>query len=187
MTKRIFFAVDIIPGPVLLEAFTLIRQRLRLEKINWVSPGQLHITLAFLGEIPKESIPAIITGVEPVVAGHRAFGLTLSSVGVFRSLRDPGVLWIGCDPVPEFRNIKQELDQVLTGFGYEPENRAFSPHLTLGRIRGLRNHNQLSQIITLYKDVVFQEQVMHHVVLYESRLTPAGPEYLPLKRFTLKS
>jgi 2'-5' RNA ligase len=50
----------------------------------------------------------------------------------------------------------------------------------------LRDQNQLSQVIALYKDTVFQQQVIKQVVLYESRLTPAGPEYTPLKKFTLK-
>ena len=184
--KRLFFAVDIVPGKTLLEAYDLIRYRLRLEKINWVATGQLHITLAFLGDTEDEVIPGIISGAAEVLDHHNRFELTLSAAGVFKNLHDPRVFWIGCLVAPEFQQIKTDLDRVLAGFGYEPDNRAFSPHLTLGRIRGLRNANQLAQLITLYKDVVFQQDVIRQVILYESKLTPAGPEYTPVQVFNLK-
>jgi len=186
ITRRLFFAVDILPGKALLEAYDLIRYRLRLEKINWVATDQMHITLAFLGDTEDEVIPDIITGATEVLNLHREFEITLSAAGVFKNLHDPRVFWIGCLATPEFQQIKSDLDRVLAGSGYEPDNRVFSPHLTLGRIKGLRNPNQLAQLITLYKDVYFQQDVIRQVILYESRLTPEGPEYTPVQVFNLK-
>jgi RNA 2',3'-cyclic 3'-phosphodiesterase len=183
--KRVFFAVDIVPGPQLLEAFDLIRYRLRLEKVNWVQAGKMHITLAFLGDTEEDLIPALVTAVEKELAPFSKFELTLSSVGVFKSLHDPRVIWTGCHAGPEFHRMKADLDKVLAGYGYEPEGRIFSPHLTLGRIKFIRNPNQLAQLITLYKDVIFQRDVIREVILYESKLNPAGPEYFPLKKFML--
>jgi RNA 2',3'-cyclic 3'-phosphodiesterase len=185
--KRLFFAVDIVPEPKLLEAFEMIRYRLRLEKINWVTAKQMHLTLAFLGETPAGTIPSLIAGADPVLTAKPCFELTLSSVGVFKSLRDPTVLWTGCNASAEFQFMKKELDKALVAFGHVPESRPFSPHLTLGRIRGMRDLNQLSQVIALYRDAVFQHQVIRHVTLYESRLTPSGPEYTSLKSYRLRS
>jgi RNA 2',3'-cyclic 3'-phosphodiesterase len=185
--KRVFFAIDIKPEPRLMEAYDLIRHRLRLEKINWVTNGQMHITLVFMGDTEEDLIPGIISAAEKISHLYPLFSITLSSLGVFKNLRDPRVIWIGCDAGKDFQQLRADLENALTGFGYEPENRAFSPHLTLGRIRGLRDQNQLSQVIALYKDAVFQQQLIQQVVLYESRLTPAGPEYIPLKKLPLKT
>jgi 2'-5' RNA ligase len=184
--KRIFFAVDVVAERALLGAYGSIRNRLKQERINWVPAEQLHITLAFLGDMEEGLISGMVAAVEKILELHREFEITLSAMGVFKDLRDPRVIWIGCTAGPEFQQIKSDLDQVLTGFGYEPDNRVFSPHLTLGRIKGMRNTNHLAKLITLYKDVVFQQQVISQIVLYESRLTPAGPEYIPLKKFILK-
>jgi len=184
--KRLFYAIDIVPGRTMLEAFNLIRHRLRLEKINWVAAEQMHITLAFLGDTEDGLIPGLIAGTEAMLARHGGFDITLAATGVFRNLHDPRVFWIGCDVAQELQQIKADLDSFLAGYGFEPENRAFSPHLTLGRIKGLRNPNQLAQVITLYKDTVFQCDAIRQIILYESRLRPAGPEYIPVRKFDLK-
>jgi 2'-5' RNA ligase len=184
--KRTFFAVDIVPNQELLDVIELLQDRLKNDKINWVKAGQLHITLAFLGDMHESSISEMGNEVSKIFILHQRFELILSSVGVFKSLRDPNVIWIGCNVDPEFQQVKDDLDTFLINYGYKPETRTFSPHLTLGRVRGLRNRNQLTQLITLYKDSVFHREVIHQVVMYESRLTPDGPEYFPMKIFSLK-
>ncbi|MFO7370663.1 MAG: hypothetical protein R6X09_10380, partial [Bacteroidales bacterium] len=68
---------------------------------------------------------------------------------------------------------------------FEPENRHFAPHLTLGRVKALRQLNQLGQLITLYKDAVIQKQQTDRIVFYESRLTPQGAVYTPIQTFQL--
>jgi 2'-5' RNA ligase len=68
---------------------------------------------------------------------------------------------------------------------FEVEDRPFSPHLTLGRIKFMRHPNHLGQLIGVYKDTVFQSETIRSIVLYESRLSPAGPEYIALHKFSL--
>jgi 2'-5' RNA ligase len=184
--KRTFIAIDIVPSPRLIEDYDLVRYRLRTERINWVPAGQLHITLNFLGDTDEESLLQIGQTIERTVNTKTNFELTLRSLGVFRSLREPRVIWIGCDKCPGIEHIKKELDHSLTIFGFEPEDRDYSPHLTLGRVKEMRQQNQLSQLITLYKEVAFQKQIVDKITMYESKLTPAGPEYLPLYVFLLK-
>jgi RNA 2',3'-cyclic 3'-phosphodiesterase len=184
--KRTFLAVDIKPTEKLKEDFGLMRYRLRLERINWVSEGSLHITTNFLGDTEEDLLPLMIKNLEESLTLMPAFELLIRSFGVFRNLHDPRVIWLGCDPCPALQQIKNKLDQILSGMGFKPESRDFSPHLTLGRVKNLRQINQLSQLITLYKDSVIQKQWIDHVILYESRLTPAGPEYIPIKNFLLQ-
>jgi RNA 2',3'-cyclic 3'-phosphodiesterase len=184
--KRTFLAVDIHPTEKLKEDFGLIRRRLRLEKINWVPEGSLHITTNFLGDTEEDILPLMVKNFEGSLLSMPAFELVIRSFGVFRNLHDPRVIWLGCDPCPTLQQIKNRLDQVLAGLGFKPESRDFSPHLTLGRVKNLRQVNQLSQLITLYKDVVFQKLRIDHLNFYESRLTPVGPEYISIKNFPLQ-
>jgi RNA 2',3'-cyclic 3'-phosphodiesterase len=183
--KRLFLAVDINPGTALLDAYDDIRFTLRMEKINWVRKDQMHLTLAFLGDTEEDIIPDLLIGVESVIKAHHSFNITLSGLGVFRNIHDPRVLWIGCESEKEFREIKTDTDKILALFEFDVDQRPFAPHLTLGRIKSMRHPNHLSQLIGVYKDTVFQSEKVPEIVLYESRLTPDGPEYTPVHKFVL--
>ena len=185
--KRIFIAVDVLPSSRLKEDYELIRHRMRLEKINWVEIEQMHLTLSFLGDTEEEKVPGIITMLKEFIAEQSPFELTLRSLGVFKNLREPRVLWMGCDPCTALAEIKKKIDQGLTRYGFEAEDRPFSPHVTLGRIKDIRQLNQLAQLITLFKDKVFQQQRIDKIVLYESVLSVKGPEYSPLQIIPLQA
>lgn len=185
MTKRTFIAVDILPESQLKEAFELIRHRMRLEKINWVETGNMHITLSFLGDTEENLVPGISDAIRKTAELFLPFELVLRSFGVFKNLSDPRVLWFGCDASQQLAQIKSKLDNHLLPLGFEPENRKYAPHLTLGRVKGMRQVNQLSQLITLYQDVVIQKQQIDRIVFYESRLTPQGAVYVPIQKFHL--
>ena len=183
MMRRTFIAVDVVASEKVKELYELVRYRMRLEKVNWVATSNLHITLNFLGETEEELLPAITQSIESVIVGQTGFKLLLRSFGVFKSIHDPRVVWIGCDPCPPLQKIKKELDNNLSRLGFKPEYREFSPHLTLGRIKEIRQINQLAQLVATYKDAVFQEQLVKSIVLYESRLTSTGSEYTPIRNF----
>jgi 2'-5' RNA ligase len=183
--KRLFLAIDITPGNELTEAFDNVRHTLRMEKINWVRKDQMHLTLSFLGDTEENIIPGLVTDIETVMNTHHSFRLTLAGLGIFRNIHDPRVLWTGCESEKEFQLIKTDTDKVLKALSFEVEDRPFSPHLTLGRIKSMRHLNHLNQLIGVYKDTVFQSENMRNVVLYESRLTTEGPEYNPVHKFIL--
>jgi 2'-5' RNA ligase len=184
--KRLFLAVDINPDESLLKAYDTVRDTLRMEKINWVRADQMHLTLAFLGDTEETIIPTLISGLEAGLPERRSFGLTLAGLGIFRNIHDPRVIWIGCKAENELQVIKEATDKVLRAMQFEAEDRPFAPHLTLGRIKSIRHVNRLGQLISQYKDTVFQSENIVKIVLYESRLTPQGPEYNPVHEFPLK-
>ncbi len=154
-----------------------------MEKINWVRKDQMHLTLAFLGDTEENIIPGLVSGIENVMNSHHSFKLTLSGLGVFRNIHDPRVIWTGCESEAEFQQIKTETDKVLESLEFEVDDRPFSPHLTLGRIKSMRHQNHLGQLIGVYKDTVFQSENIRQIVLYESRLTTDGPEYTAVHKF----
>jgi RNA 2',3'-cyclic 3'-phosphodiesterase len=185
--KRLFLAIDINPGAALLDAYDHIRHTLRMEKINWVRKDQMHLTLAFLGDTEEDIIPGLVAGIDRVMNAHHPFKITLAGLGVFRNIHDPSVLWTGCEAEKELQLMKTDTDKVLTTLAFEVEDRPFSPHLTLGRIKSMRHLNHLGQLIGVYKDTVFQSETVRKIILYESRLTPDGPEYTAVHKFVPKA
>jgi len=183
--KRTFIAFDIIPSETVKEVFETVRHRLRNERITWIDPGNLHITVKFLGDTDDALIPEIISCANRITVAYEPFRLNLKGLGVFRNIHDPNVLWMGCRIEDSLAKLKNELELSLNSLGFETETRVFSPHLTLGRIKLLRQTNQLGELLTAYKDREFQEMMIHELVYYESRLTPLGSVYTQLQRFTI--
>ena len=183
--KRTFIAIKIEPGKYLLDALNMCREELAGEKIRWVHPDNIHITLKFLGDTPVEKIPGIIEVVGQVAGKHGAFPLTFKGLGVFRDLKHPRVFWAGIDSGPAISRIKQDIDQGLNPYGFEPENRDFRPHLTLGRIKYIRNTAMLEGLLRQYREKEFQVFQASELTYYESILRPSGPEYIVLSRLPL--
>lgn len=101
--------------------------------VRWVDPENFHVTLKFLGEVRPERIPAIEAALQKVGRATASFPLGLGGFGAFPTIRRPRVLWLGVHATPELRCLKQDLEWTLSEVGFEPETRAFHPHLTLGR------------------------------------------------------
>ena len=78
-----------------------------------------------------------------------------------------------------------QIRQPVETLGFQSENRTFSPHLTLGRIKLIREINPLAELLVAYKDMEFQQQMVKEIILYESRLLPSGAVYSPLRVFEL--
>ena len=183
--KRTFIAVKIEPGEALVNVLNECRQELAGERISWVQPQNIHITLKFLGDTREGQIQPISGTIRKVAGEHRSFDLKFRNLGVFRNLRNPRVLWVGIERNPVMEEIKHDLDQHLADFGYEPENREFRPHLTLGRIKFLKDLTGLEHLILRYSDQEFQVSGIREIIYYESILKPYGPEYTAIGRMSL--
>lgn len=164
---RLFVAVDI-PESV-RDAIARLLDRIKRPGPKWVDPKNLHLTLKFIGESnDPEGISKALDGVKGA-----AFEIGLKGLGTF-----PRVLWIGVEAPPEMKLLARRIDQALTPLGIPLEARAFSPHLTLARLK----EGRMSK---------FDEQPdfgtfpVTEFVLYQSRLSPAGSSYTPLRRFPL--
>lgn len=181
--KRTFIAFDIEPSDTLKEVFETIRKNLHSERIRWADTDQLHITLKFLGDTEESLIPSINNALSGLVKKYDPFNVRLKGIGVFRNIHNPQVLWMGCHVEDQTVRLKQELESLMKQLGYEEEKRAFSPHLTLGRIKFLRDNRHLSGILSTYRDNVFQEITVTELKYYESKLTSSGSIYTPIKTF----
>lgn len=100
---------------------------------RWVPGNQLHLTLRFIGEVDA----ALIQEIKAALAGVKAgpFPLALRGIGHFPPGRHPRVLWVGLEGSGPLLELQQEVELALIGAGIPPEERSFSPHITLARLR----------------------------------------------------
>ena len=184
--KRTFFAVDIPVNTVLSGVLLDIRNQLKGERIKWIPADQLHLTLKFLGDTPENSVQEIINAVSESLSNSTVIPLHLGSVGVFKSLKNPRIIWIGAEPCPPLQQIAAFLDESLLSFGFATEEKEFRPHLTIGRVKEINQREKLSRVVEQYRNESFGMVSLNAILFYESCLKPEGPVYLPLKRFPLR-
>jgi RNA 2',3'-cyclic 3'-phosphodiesterase len=101
--------------------------------VRWLEPDDYHLTLKFLGEVRSEHVPVAEGVVDRVAHETKEFPISMSGFGAFPTIRRPNVIWLGVDPCPALRCLKQDLEWGLATHGFERETRAFHPHITLGR------------------------------------------------------
>lgn len=183
--KRTFFAVDIRPDDRLTPILQDIRNQLTGENIKWVPAEFMHLTLKFLGDTPEDSIRQIIHSVNALVRKIPVMTLHLSAVGLFKNLRNPRVIWIGIIPNPPLEQAVQILGNTLASFGYPADPVEFVPHLTLGRVKEIKQTEKLVRLLEHYRNESFGTPVVREIMYYESILHPEGPGYIPLARFPL--
>ncbi len=91
------------------------------------------MTLKFLGEVPEHRLEAVKVALSGVAQSTQRMDLEISGFGAFPTIRRPRVLWVGVEPTPALRCLKQDIEWALSDCGFDRETRAFHPHLTLGR------------------------------------------------------
>jgi len=101
--------------------------------VRWVDPENYHVTLKFLGNVAEDRIAEVEEALDHVASTTRGIDLSVQGFGAFPTIRRPSVIWIGVEPTPSLRCLKQDLEWALKDCGFARETRAFHPHLTLGR------------------------------------------------------
>lgn len=176
---RGFIAIDIKSFPKLLEFENKIKQS--GANVKLVEPKNVHITLKFLGDTDEALIEKIEEIMKKAVEKVDPFEIQLNGAGVFPNQNYIKVMWIGLKNWEELEKIASRIDEQLSELGFEKENRRFSAHLTIARVRSARNKEKLLQIIEKYRDVEFTSIKIDSVKLKKSELTPEGPIYTTLK------
>lgn len=179
-TARLFIAIRL---PESLRAATWDATATLRESgasVRWTPVGQLHITMRFLGNVPIRSIGDIDASLGNAAARCRRFTLPLGGVSAFPSLRRPRVLWLGAEPSPELSTLHSAVETALADCGFDPEERPFKPHVTLGRVkrrspRGSRSPEVSRELAAAAAAVEFRATFeVRHLHLMRSRLGPGG-------------
>jgi 2'-5' RNA ligase len=183
--KRVFAAIKIEPGDSLLKMITSLRSTLERERIKWVDPENIHLTMAFLGDTDDERITVADIALRKKCCGSGKFTFSLTGAGVFKNFRDPRVLWTGIEECERLINLNDQIMKGLKDVGFQLEDRPFKPHITLGRIKFLRDTGLLESAVKRYSGIHFQKVSVDEVKLFESILRPAGPVYKVLSKYRL--
>ena len=154
--------------------------------VRWVSPGRIHLTLKFFGNIEESKIDSIAAAIQGPVSAAKPYHLSVRGTGAFPNLRNPRVIWIGLvDEEGRLAVLQKEVEFSLKTIGFEPEDRPFRPHLTLGRVKSSRGKEELIRIVEKYREEEIGTFQVEKSVLFKSDLTPAGPIYTPLREVRL--
>jgi 2'-5' RNA ligase len=175
---RTFIAIEL-PDEI-LQAIRELQEALKAEKLDlrWVDPGNLHLTLKFLGEISPKDLDPVRLAMKKAAARVQAFELHGKGLGAFPGLNRPRVVWAGMGGETEsLQKLAGFLDQELGALGFEKETRPYQGHLTLARAKGMVNPVQMTRAAG--RCMTFQTPgfFVHELILFQSRLKPGGPEY----------
>ncbi len=188
---RTFLAIDL-PNEVKDHLLTL-QNSLKQAKadVRWVKKDLMHLTMRFLGEVAPDMLPMIGEAASIATNGLETFELKTSNLGVFPNLRRPRVIWVGLAGKINLLNLlKEKLDNNLLQIGFPKEDRPFSPHLTLGRIKSGKNISKLSQMIIEQDKLSINQKIISfkvkELLVYKSVLSPSGPSYTILSRHSLR-
>ncbi len=155
--------------------------------VSWTRAANIHLTLKFLGNVPKSKMGAVCAAVQEAVHSLRGFSVEVKETGCFPSLRNPRVIWVGVNsPLDALQRLHTEIETSMEPVGFPKEARPFSPHLTLGRLKSQRNARRLTSALMErgFVAVTFQAT---QVVVMQSNLHPTGAAYsslavIPLER-----
>jgi 2'-5' RNA ligase len=154
--------------------------------VRWSTGASIHVTLKFLGEIEPAILPNLVSALRQRVRRKAPFDVELHGLGSFPSLRSPKVVWCGLGAQPRLSELQAEVEETCADFGYEPEQRAFRPHLTLGRVRGTRNLRPLVEQLASAPPSVQGGFTVDHVDVYRSTLRRTGAVYDVLEAIVLE-
>lgn len=180
---RSFIAFDI-ENPQIVERIAFIQRLLAGTgaDIKLVEPENIHITLRFLGNISPRMVENIYEGMRRVV--FAPFDVKIHGLGAFPNTHYPRVIWAGIrEGSSQLRGIFNQLEPYLHGLGFPPDQKGFSPHLTIARVKSGRNRAQLIRCLEENRDYDFGIVKASCLRLKRSDLTPRGPIYSTLKEY----
>lgn len=146
--------------------------------VRWVDEDKLHVTLKFLGDVRKTTLPDVQRIMAEVAGSTSTFDMKLRGFGAFPTIRKPRVVWLGVEASPELRCLKQDLEWGLSDCGFDPETRAFHPHVTLGRADEKGAAGAFRGLDEMVAGMEFDGSVpVESVDLMKSRLAKGGALY----------
>lgn len=148
---------------------------------RWQSDDQIHLTLRFIGEVDRHLARDIHAALGAV--HHPRFEIGIEGLGLFDRRGRADVVWAGVSPQEPLRTLHNKIDQALARVGLEPEQRAFTPHITLARLK--RSSGPVRNLIEEAGGFRTEPFPVESFMLFESRLTPDGAVYSAVERYPL--
>jgi len=183
---RSFIAVNL--NPEIKEYLTSIQINLNITdaKIKWVEKNNLHLTMKFLGYLSLDQTELVKTILKEITSQHNPFIIKLSSnIGTFPTYQMPRIIWVGIkEGLNELKELYNSIENNLSDQGFPRENKDFYGHITIGRVKYIRDKTNFIQILKRIEVNNFTQEV-GSIDFMESKLTPQGPIYSLTAKFPL--
>jgi len=185
-TQRTFIAVELDDElrHKLDELQARLRERLPARSVRWVRSDGIHLTLKFLGDTTPEQVELVKAALAEAAVEARPFTFTVGGLGCFPNTRAPRVVWVGLQEVTgELRRLRDAVETHVAPLGFPTERRAFSPHLTLGRVQRYASKSEVREIgdvVAATQLGTIDEMSVTAVSYIKSDLKPSGAVYTTL-------
>ena len=180
---RLFTGIEL-PPAVVSNLENLLQRLKPAARINWIPPGNLHITTKFIGEWPGERLAELKAALGGLSAGP-PIEIAIAKLGFFPNTHSPRVFWAGIHAGGRLERLAKETEEALAALGIAKEQRAYSPHLTLARIKTPGRQTALLQAVAGLPSADFGSFAAGCFFLYHSRTAPLGSVYTKLAGFPL--
>lgn len=154
---------------------------------GWTRPEGIHLTLKFLGEVEESRIPEIMAALTNAARNTGGFRIEIAGAGAFPNPKNARVAWLGITgDGDKLAALQAAVEGAMTGLGMERDDRHFTPHLTLGRIKYIRSRDAWLAALNEIKDIRLTGFEVDHISLMKSELKPSGAVYTEIGRVELK-
>lgn len=182
---RAFIAIEIPSGiHQAIEKMTApIRAALNASLVRWVPAENVHLTLKFLGDVSPANLELLEQMLIVEVSQHRVFEMEFRGLGAFPSPKRPRVIWIGIQAPAGLDALQHGIEAATATLGYPDEQRPFSPHLTIGRVKqnvGSVGMQQIRSALEETKVDSLGTTQVNAIHLFKSDLKPTGAVYTRL-------
>ncbi len=183
---RLFVAMEL--PEFVKESLSRLQKEIRQSGFpaKWSAAENIHLTLTFLGDTPASRLDDIERQLANAAAGFPPISVWAAGLSVFPGVKRPRVLWTGVrGETDRLSRLQNRVEDHLSAIGFDKEDRAFTPHLTLARFKGSVDPEKIISVITRYGDFLSASFAAGDLCLFESRLTPRGPVYTRLQTHLL--
>jgi 2'-5' RNA ligase len=160
-----------------------LRQTLGNDIVRWVPTRNMHLTLKFLGDIATSHVDFLKQLLAREADSHPQFDMQISGLGSYPTSRRPRVLWAGLHTPADLISLQKSIEAGTTRLGYEQDEHAFSPHLTLGRVRQTTSPTDMQKIRTALDTIQLGNigtARVDSIHLFKSDRLPSGSIYTKL-------
>lgn len=183
---RTFIDLPVNVSEEVLEARQEMKKSLAGERISWVDPDRYHITLRFLGDTRISVVGDIKQALEKNIEIPKKTHVMLTRPGSFGSRKNPRVIWIGFEHSTMFESLKNDVDRAMASCGIAYADQPFRSHLTLGRVRSIKDLNGFYYALDYMKNRFCYQVFFERLIFYRSELGKGSPVYTPLHKIEFR-